>query len=318
MIINMGKKVAVFCAEGLGDALMMMIASCSYQKQGYEVVTYTNHLKSFGPWFSGFTFKNKPEEKNYEKELSAYDSVILQHENSHKAKAVYELKRQNKLKDLIVFYNNYRKQKHYPIREGKDFAFDEKKPVVENLSHSLKTLLQLSHYPKEIGLRIPKDLTHRKNRRRVIIHPTSSSTTKNWHLSKFVALAKKLLRKGFHPCVCITKEERPNFLFLQEYGIDVPLLRDLSDLATWLYEAAYFIGNDSGPAHLASYLQIPSVVIAPLKQSISHWQPGWKKASLVLPPNWVPNVKGLRLREKHWAYFVTVNTVYKAFQKIKP
>ncbi len=308
-------KVAVFCAEGLGDSLMMMVASCAYRKKGYSVTTFSNQLGYFKDWLPGFSFQKKPPIEDFSKILPYFDIVLLQHENSPKAKAVYELGREKKIPKLISFYNNYRSQKHYPIRKGLDFAFDEKKPMVENVAVSLQTLLGLSHPPKDIGLQIPSTLIHRKHRTTIVIHPTSSSFVKNWLPGKFLHLAKRLKKAGFRPILSLKKEESPPFSSALKEGIEIADSQTLSELASLLYEAGYFIGNDSGPAHLASYLHIPSLVIAHSKRGITHWRPGWKEASIVLPPNWVPNIKGMRFRDNYWSHLVSVKTVLTTFYK---
>ena len=50
------------------------------------------------------------------------------------------------------------------------------------------------------------------------------------------------------------------------------------------------------------------------KSSIFHWRPGWLQGPLLLPPKWTPNIKGLRLRENKWQFFVPVSKVLKTFQ----
>ncbi len=309
------KKIAVFCAEGLGDSLMMMVASCAYQKKGYDVTTFSNQMPYFSDWFPGFTFRKKPPLEDFEAVLAPFDIVILQHENSPKAKRVYELGREKKHFEVISFYNNYRKQKHYPIREGLDFAFDEKKPMVENVSISLQKLLDTSSSFTEIGMEIPKTLVPRKQKKRVVIHPTSSSFVKNWLPQKFIKLAKSLKKRGFEPVFSLKKEEEAPFLPALEEGISIASSQTLGELASLLYESGYFIGNDSGPAHLASYLQIPSLVIAHSKRGITHWRPGWKEAVIILPPDWVPNIKGMRFRDDFWAHLIFTRGVLKAFEK---
>lgn len=310
------EKVAVFCGDGLGDSLIMMIASHAYQKLGYPVTTFTNSLSSFGTWFEGFEFVEKPLLPFCEKMLQPFDWVLLHHENSPRARAIFSLREKPSFPRVISFYNNYRFSKHAPLTPGLDFAFDESKPMVENLSFSLQKLLHLPEPPLDIGLKVPKGLIHRKEKQRVVIHPTSSLSRKNWLPSKFIGLGKRLFKEGFSPYLCVTEQEREPFLPALEFGIQVPKLTHLSELAELLFESGYFIGNDSGPGHLASYLQIPSLILTPFKTSIRHWQPGWKKASILFPPSWIPNFKKLRWKEKYWAHFLSVGRVFQAFEKI--
>lgn len=312
----MAKKIAVVCANGIGDALIMMIASHAYQEAGYHVTTFTKHLASFGNWWSNHHFHPPVAIENFEDVFSKYDTVILQHENSLRAKKVFDLREKGALKELIVFYNNYRKEKHSSLLPSLDFAFDESISMVENVSLAVQKLLHLPCSPKGIGLKVPEGLIFKKYPKQIVIHPTSSTPQKNWLPHKFAKLARRLSDSGYQPIFSVSVEERPHWLFLQEQGAKIPLLTSLADLASLLYEAGFFIGNDSGPGHLASYLNIPSIILASVKHSISHWRPGWRESKIILPPSWVPNFKGLRLRENHWQQFITVNHVFKTFKSV--
>jgi len=310
------KTVAVICAAGVGDALIMLIASHHFQQAGYAVTTFTHHLAGFGPWLKDFTFQRTPDIEEYAKVFAPFDLVIHQHENSQRAKALFDLRGKGVLKKLIVFYNNYRTTKHAPLHPEFDFAFDESRSMAHNVAAATQKLLHLPAPSKEIGMTIPEGLIHRRYSRRVVIHPTSSTPKKNWWPKKFEALARKLRSRGYEPVFTVSKEERPHWLALQELGFGVPLITSLADLAKLIYESGYFIGNDSGPGHLASYLQIPSIILAPLKQSITHWRPDWLPSKVLLPLDWIPNLKGFRLREEKWQLFISVGRVLRTFHSL--
>ena len=46
------KKAAVLPAQGIGDGLLMLVASYNLQEAGYEVTTYQPLLKQLTPWLS--------------------------------------------------------------------------------------------------------------------------------------------------------------------------------------------------------------------------------------------------------------------------
>ena len=97
--------------------------------------------------------------------------------------------------------------------------------------------------------RIPCSVAAR--RRLAVIHPYSSSKSKNWPLERFDALAQRIERQM--PVEWTA-------------GPDEPLDRarrfeDLYELGCWLASAALFIGNDSGIAHLAAAVGTPVVVL---------------------------------------------------------
>lgn len=93
---------------------------------------------------------------------------------------------------------------------------------------------------------------------------------------------------------------------------NAPLFSSLEDLATTIYQSGFLIGNDSGPVHLASYYSIPHIVIAQGRQ-MPLWSPGWHPPQIIRPPKWVPNVKGMRLREDKWKYFISTKRVLRTF-----
>lgn len=310
------KKAAVICAEGLGDSLNMMIASYALSKQGYQVDTYSRQLFSLGKWLPPIgSFPNKPPIEEYERVFSSYDLVVLQHENSERAKTIRSLYIQKKIPHLITFYNNYRISKHDPIKEGIDFAFDESFPMADNVALSMQKLFSLLYPSKALGLSPPDSLTHRKYRKRVVLHPTSTRSEKNWSKPQFYKLCQKLRSAGYTPWITLPEREKEQWKEIESHGVHLPTITSLEESASIFYESGYFIGNDSGPGHLASYLQIPLITISPF-HCISHWQPGWFPSLLMKPYPFCPNMKGLRLKEKHWQRFLPVGSVFRNFKKL--
>ena len=312
----MTRTAAVVCAAGIGDALIMMIASHQLQKQGYEVTTFSNYLGDFQEWVQSYQFSEHPSMDQIEKVFAKFDVLFLQHENSDRARAIFDLRKKGVIKELYCFYNNYRTTKHDPLNPEYDFAFDESQPMADNLAIAMQKIFKLDNPSKEVGLCPPEHLVHRHFEKRVCFHPTSSSSQKNWPAKKFLKLARKLQYKGYQPAFLVSPKERKDWTWVIDEGFDLPLVPSLADLANYIYESGYFIGNDSGPGHLASCLHIPLLILAPLKQSISHWQPGWKKADIILPPSWAPNLKGFRLRESNWHLFVSVSKVLSRFKNL--
>lgn len=85
-----------------------------------------------------------------------------------------------------------------------------------------------------------------------VIHPYSGSAHKNWPLDRFLALAARLST----PVVFTAGPE-------EELPASVPQQRfdDVWALAQWLGNAALYVGNDSGPSHLAAAAGAPVVAI---------------------------------------------------------
>lgn len=270
------EKIAVVCSPGVGDVLILHIVSHHLQKAGFAVTTSTPHR--FGRWLSDYQFGD----------LIDCDAIFLQHDNSLQSQEIHALN-----KPIYTFYGNYLLAKHGPLRPGFDYVCDLNKTMVDNVVTSLQILFQINA-TKENGLKPFAPLLHRRYKKRVAIHSTSSDAKKNWPKAKFLQLAKMLECEGYEPVI-------------------LPHFPTLEDLTSFIYESGFFIGNDSGPGHIASCLNIPHVILGRTKRHMSFWRPGWKEGVVIVPPSWVPNWKGLRLREIYWKKWITTKNVIKVF-----
>lgn len=290
---------ALVCADGIGDALIASIAAHNLRKAGHKVTVFSSHLPKFGKILEPGGYL--PMAKNWKEALAPFDAVILQHEDTKRAKEIRSF-RDNGL-NLYLIYTNYRLSKHGPLLPGFDYPVDEEKPMVYNVCKALEKLFFLA--PSSQNCLLPTlPLQHRKYSNRILIHPTSTREDKNWLKTRFLKLAEKLERIGYEPMFILSPEERNNWP-------NAPYFATLEALAQTIYESGFLIGNDSGPVHMASYYQIPHVVICQGRQ-MPLWSPGWYPPEIIQPPRWVPNVKGMRLREDKWKYFITTNRVLRS------
>ena len=296
-------KIAVVCAAGIGDALIMLIASHHLLKRGHTVTTFSRHLPGFGRWLEPAEYRPV-----WKDAFAGFDAVLLQHDNTAPAREVVSL-RQSGL-PVYVLYPTYRLSKHGALIEGFDFIFDANQTMVDNTCRAIATLFG-GIASAENGLKPLPSLIHRKCQRRVLIHPTSASENKNWSKAKFLKLAKLLKNMSFQPVFLLSPEEKEAWPEVQ-----APYIPTLEDLASMIYESGYFIGNDSGPGHLASYLSIPHLIIRRREGNLPLWQPGWHRGAMLCPPRWLPNFKGFRLRDEKWQYFITTKGVLNKFISI--
>ena len=308
-------KVAIIPSIGIGDALMMMVASHRLYCQGYEVTTFSSAILPLQPWFSLHFFQQRPSIELLEQTLKDFDLIVFQHENTPFAQALLSLYHDNKLKALSVFYAKYEEKKHFPLTPL-DRVFHDKKPMVDNIAKAISSILGLNHISKNNGLTLPDHLLHRRFKNRVLLHPTSQGPAKIWPAEKFLALAKLLEDEGFCPVFTVSPTEKPYWDSLVQGDYLVPLFPSLSDFASYALESGYMIGNDSGLGHLCSNLQIPTLIVAGKKNHISLWRPGWYRGDVITPPWWIPNFKGSRLRERHWHNFIQPKDVFKKFLKL--
>lgn len=304
-------KAAVICSKGIGDGLLMMVASHRLISRGYRVTTYQNALHQLSNWFPQHHFQTRTSLISLEKQLSPYNLIVLQNDNSPLSFKLIELYQRGKLHNLSVFYASHDSLKHSPPTSW-DRIFDRSMPMVDNIAKAIASVLQCTQVSKNNGLVIPKNLVYRRYLNRILIHPTSTTPLRNWDRHKFLEVAETLSKTGYQVVFCVSPDERPNWTFIPSHFF-LPNFPTLSDLASYIYESGFLIGNESGTAHLASNLHIPTLIIAKCRKQMALWRPGWFTGKVVTPPRYIPNFKGSRLREKNWQAFISPKRVLKTF-----
>ena len=109
-----------------------------------------------------------------------------------------------------------------------------------------------------------------------VIHPVAATPAKTWRAEGFLTVAEHLKRTGLEP------------IFIGGPGDDLSPFRawrtvsgaPLAEIKSLLSTAALFVGNDSGPAHMAAAFGVPSVVIFGDSDS-AVWGP-WRTVSEVV------------------------------------
>lgn len=308
-------QVAVIPARGIGDGLIMMVASHRLVCQGYHVTTFSKPLMQLDRWFENHTFKERPPLDQIEQIFSQFDLIVFQNDNSEFARVLKKLYKEDRIKALSTFYPTFEEKKHSPLFPL-DRVFHEERPMVDNAARAISSILGLNHISKNNGLKAPETLVHRKYKHKVIIHPTSTSEFKNWTPRKYFKLAKALRDAGYTPVFALAPDERDEWIKMCGDLFDIPLLPTLDDLAKLVYESGFMIGSDSGTGHLASNMQLPTLIISNQKDRMKLWRPGWYKGEVLTPPRFIPNVKGMRIREKKWQNFITSAKVLKGFKHL--
>jgi ADP-heptose:LPS heptosyltransferase len=109
-----------------------------------------------------------------------------------------------------------------------------------------------------------------------IIHPFATAAGKTWHAGGFLAVAQHLKQSGLDP-VFIGGAADDFSPFRAFRGIaGAPL----SEIKAVIADAALYVGNDSGPAHMAAALGVPVVVIFTASDP-AIWGP-WRSLSEVV------------------------------------
>ena len=295
------KTAAVLPALGIGDALLMMIASHQLLKAGYRVTTYHHALPQLSAWFPGHNIQSQATPEA----LAHCDLILAENDNSAKIKTLIQEHRSR----LAIFYPTYREQKHGPL-SPLDRAFDPTLPMVQNIALAIQSLLGAAALSCENGIEPPSHLIRCEDTTQVLIHPTSREKMKNWSRRGFIAVAKELKRRGDAPLICVSPQEKEEWKEVEEEGLALAAPADLAAFAALVYASKAVIGNDSLAGHLASNLGIDAFVIANDPVRMQLWRPGWHPAHLILPPWQLPNPRWLPLRERHWQRFISPKKVY--------
>jgi hypothetical protein len=305
------QSAAVLPALGIGDALLMMIASHQLQQKGCAVTTFHDSLPELSPWFPGHIFQRRLSEGDLIASLASYDLILAENDNSPLIRQLIAHHRPR----LCIFYPTYLATKHAPL-SSLDKVFNGNVPMTENIARAIAELIGTALPSKENGLTPPPLLVHRSKKEQILIHPTSRVPAKNWKAAGYLKLARALCSRGFKPLFCIGPQERDAWNFVTGEGFSLAESSTLCDLASLVYESGFVIGNDSLICHLASNLNIPTLIIANDEKRMRLWRPGWLKGQLVLPPAYLPNWKFLRLKENHWQHFISKGKVLRSLDKL--
>ncbi len=116
-----------------------------------------------------------------------------------------------------------------------------------------------------------------------VFHVTAAYFTKQWPVERFRRIAGYVQKElSLEPIMIAGPGEGAVFEHLRGFtcldNLDVRLLKSL------LAGARLFVGNDSGPAHIAASFGVPCVVIFGSSNS-THWRP-WKAPHAVVETPW--------------------------------
>jgi heptosyltransferase III len=307
----MGPRAGVFCHNGLGDGVNCLVLSNNLHLNGWKVDTYQNTIGSMQNWFPHLSVQPYPSIEELPQILNSYDWFFVVHNDTFPfvQKLIQEGKRRfpDQMKVIYLYPSkNIINEPYYG-----DCLTDPSLPIAENMRLFCERVLHLPKISKSNGFIPLNGLTFRKYAKRIAIHPTSARETRNWPKEKFLELAKHLKEDGFEPVFIPGTKEG-----WEDLGVEIALFSNLDLLARYLYESAYLIGNDSGLGHLASALGVPTLTFCRRKAWANMWAPSFQKGVVVTPASWIPNIRGLRLRDRHWKKFISVGKARRAFERL--
>lgn len=310
--VNINNRAIVLSCLGLGDGLISLILSHNLALNGYDVTTYHPFLNQMQSWFPTLPIQPFPSLEKLSPTLSGCSKIFIFYEKSPWMQEIIAHCLDKHAERVTILNPIATPNRDYAYWEnGK---FDGTIPFAQNLYHFCRDELKLAVASRENGIRPPEEAVRHRFSRRVLLHPTSSRPGKNWPREKFIEVSLRLKESGYDVALILTKGEREGWS--EEELVDAPVFNSLSSCAQFIYESGYMIGNDSGIGHLASCLGLPTLTICRNALTAKFWRPAWARGEVLFPPLWIPNLKGMRLRDKHWKRWISVSRVLSRFQTL--
>ncbi|MCI0151932.1 hypothetical protein KNO81_39530 [Paraburkholderia sediminicola] len=97
-----------------------------------------------------------------------------------------------------------------------------------------------------------------------------------------------LAGQEFVPSFLVAPNEFPTWQQTVEFGHEVNAFTTLGEVAKWIAESGWFIGNDSGLGHMASALGVPTLTPFMRRGLARSWRPGCGRGMVALHPDIVP------------------------------
>ena len=287
-------SIAVVMPTAIGDTLLMMVLVNNLIRSGYRPTVFSWVIKDLADWFPGIDVRGEVKaEANAQIASEPFDLVIqLRATEFGKALAV-----SGEVCEIVSFD-----------------AFQVPGHMIDMIVAVARDAFGLAEITRHNGITVPNWVRFRAYERRVAIHPTGSHIEKMWPRKKFVALAQKLVQRDFHPTLLVAPCERQTWLMDRDAAQRLHSFDRLADVAAWIAESGWFIGNDSGLGHLASALDVPTLSLFMRRGIARTWRPNWGRGAIVLPHNLF--VVGA-LKERYWKLALTGRSVLRSFDRLR-
>jgi len=93
----------------------------------------------------------------------------------------------------------------------------------------------------------------------VLVHTGAGQPVRVWPLERYHALVGRLRHEGYRVQVGSDPDQRSWWLEAGEKEVTTP--HTVSELLVWIERAGVFLGNDSGPCHLAAFCGVPTFTL---------------------------------------------------------
>jgi ADP-heptose:LPS heptosyltransferase len=116
---------------------------------------------------------------------------------------------------------------------------------------------------RRLGFDLPPveqiDFPSRPKGRTLAIHTGAGRNVRVWPLTRYLAVARRLRERKYAVKILCDSEQRRWWLEAGERDVITP--ESVTELKDQMEDAAAFVGNDSGPGHVAAALGIPTFTI---------------------------------------------------------
>ncbi|ALM84781.1 glycosyltransferase family 9 protein [Bordetella sp. N] len=295
--LRRARRIAVLMAPRLGDSLLMMNMAYNLKTHGREVTVFGDYIYALRGWFPGMDVRPSLPESHAATLLAragdaGYDCAVQMHDAwpyaLHPHTSAY-------------FYYDC-----HVVITGRGFV------KLEQIRDFCQNDIGLTGASLENGLRVPAGLVSRKHDKRVVIHPTSTSEQRCWARRHFVELALRLQREGYEPHFVLAPGERAGWECLAEHGLALLRASRLADVAAFIHESGWFIGNESGIGHLASNVGVPTLTVTGRPTRTRAWRPAWTRSRIVYPLY----IVGGRWRDLYWREWLLPGHVLHEFKRL--
>ena len=148
----------------------------------------------------------------------------------------------------------------------------------------------------------------------VLVHSGAGQAVRVWPLENYRELVMRLRKKNFPVVVASDADQRDWWLAAGERFVATP--GSVAELVTLLDHSGAFIGNDSGPGHLAAFCGVPTLTL--FGPQLPEWFAPLHPETICLEGKacpYKPCSDYCRFSAPHCLRDITVEEVWKSFEK---
>jgi lipopolysaccharide heptosyltransferase III len=188
---------------------------------------------------------------------------------------------------LRAGFGHFRHQSVYNVRIPRAQEILQVERKVHTAEHIASAMFALGAPVEEIPrARLVVTAAPSRSGARAILHPVAATPAKTWRPDGFLEVAAHLKRTGIEPVFIGAQSD--DLSAFQSYRVVQG--SPLSDVKALLSTAALFVGNDSGPAHIAAAFGVPVIAIFGASDP-DIWGPWRTPSEVVTSPGGIAHIE---------------------------